>query len=268
MWIVNGACHRAVEVTGDAQEKVQPRYTLVASMYTWCTFFELFRKQDKLQRRQRPRALNMFLCTFFTLAEDVHSASVMTSHPQRLESASPKNWASILRPMAHTTRIHTTASKAVYSPLVQVDIGLLAHNVRVAATHTLDLSQGVLDLALAVNVGVEQTRARSDILLPCTRVHTEGCERTAAKGQAARETWLLRSDVTVDKWTTASRRKGPEKCHVLRELFLHVTRDLCGTDNSLSPGGVRAWVARQIYISMGSAIGKIPSFCMDRLYGH
>ena len=41
--------------------------------------------------------------------------------------------------------------------LAKVDIGLLANNVGVSATDTLDLGKGVLDLDLAVNVGVEQT---------------------------------------------------------------------------------------------------------------
>lgn len=43
------------------------------------------------------------------------------------------------------------------STLAKVDIGLLANNVGVSATNTLDLGKGVLDLDLAVNVGVEQT---------------------------------------------------------------------------------------------------------------
>lgn len=41
--------------------------------------------------------------------------------------------------------------------LAKVDIGLLANNVGVSAANTLDLSEGVLHLDLAVNVGVEQT---------------------------------------------------------------------------------------------------------------
>lgn len=37
-------------------------------------------------------------------------------------------------------------------PLVEVDIGLLADQVGVAATDTLDLGQGVHDLLLAINL--------------------------------------------------------------------------------------------------------------------
>ena len=44
-----------------------------------------------------------------------------------------------------------------YIPLAEVNVSLLAHNVGIAATNTLDLRQGVLNLALAINVRVEQT---------------------------------------------------------------------------------------------------------------
>jgi hypothetical protein len=42
--------------------------------------------------------------------------------------------------------------------LVQVDIGLLADQVGVSATDTLDLGQGVHDLLLAIDVGVQKTQ--------------------------------------------------------------------------------------------------------------
>lgn len=47
--------------------------------------------------------------------------------------------------------------KGVNTPFVQVDIGLLAHQVGVAASDTLDLGQGVHDLLLTVDIGVEKT---------------------------------------------------------------------------------------------------------------
>lgn len=49
--------------------------------------------------------------------------------------------------------------------LVQVDIGLLADEVGVSATDTLDLGQGVDNLLLAVNVGVEQTQDELEVRL-------------------------------------------------------------------------------------------------------
>ncbi|KAI6772032.1 hypothetical protein HG530_002990 [Fusarium avenaceum] len=47
--------------------------------------------------------------------------------------------------------------RTIIVPLVQIDIGLLADQVRVSATDTLDLGQGVHDLLLSVNIGVEET---------------------------------------------------------------------------------------------------------------
>jgi hypothetical protein len=60
-------------------------------------------------------------------------------------------------------------------PLVQIDIGLLADQVGVSATDTLDLGQGVHDLLLAIDVGVQQSddvleagesQLSSDIMFP------------------------------------------------------------------------------------------------------
>ena len=42
-------------------------------------------------------------------------------------------------------------------PLVEIDIGLLADQVGVTATDTLDLRQGVHDFAFTVDIGVKQT---------------------------------------------------------------------------------------------------------------
>lgn len=49
--------------------------------------------------------------------------------------------------------------------LVQVDIGLLADEVGVTATDTLDLGEGVDNLLLAVDVGVEQTQDELEVRL-------------------------------------------------------------------------------------------------------
>jgi hypothetical protein len=45
----------------------------------------------------------------------------------------------------------------VTSALAEVDIGLLADQVGVAATNTSDLGQGVHDLLLSIDVRVQQT---------------------------------------------------------------------------------------------------------------
>lgn len=45
-----------------------------------------------------------------------------------------------------------------FVPLVQIDIGLLADQVGVSATDTLDLGQGIHNLLLAIDVGVQKTQ--------------------------------------------------------------------------------------------------------------
>lgn len=127
----------------------------------------------------------------------VHSASIaqhdefsQEGHKDASASRSvSKKLLSRIPPLRSHARIRPLVSNV---PLVQVDISLLADDVRVAATHTLDFGQGVHDLPLAVNVSVEQTvmvSILSHTVRFGARIHTEGCERTAAKGQAARETW-------------------------------------------------------------------------------
>jgi len=53
----------------------------------------------------------------------------------------------------------------VSSPLVKVDIGLLADKVGVTTTNTLDLSQGVHDFAFTVNIGVKETENVLELLM-------------------------------------------------------------------------------------------------------
>jgi len=50
-------------------------------------------------------------------------------------------------------------------PFVQVDIGLFADKVGVAATDTLDSSQSVHDLLLAIDVGVQQAENELEVRL-------------------------------------------------------------------------------------------------------
>ena len=77
-----------------------------------------------------------------------------------------------------------------YVPLGQIDISLLADNVSVATTHTLNFSQGVLDLALAVHVSVQQTSRESERFFgKVVKIHTARCARSSSTGPAARATW-------------------------------------------------------------------------------
>ena len=50
-------------------------------------------------------------------------------------------------------------------PLVQIDIGFLADQIRVTASATLDLGEGVHDLLLAIDVGVEETKNELEVRL-------------------------------------------------------------------------------------------------------
>lgn len=50
-------------------------------------------------------------------------------------------------------------------PLVQIHISFLAHQVGVASPNTLDLGQGVHDLLLAIDIGVEETEDELEVAL-------------------------------------------------------------------------------------------------------
>jgi hypothetical protein len=62
-------------------------------------------------------------------------------------------------------RTSSNFEHVLYSPLVQVDIGLLADQVGETTTNTLDVSQGVHDLTLTINVGVEETQDVLELVL-------------------------------------------------------------------------------------------------------
>jgi hypothetical protein len=51
------------------------------------------------------------------------------------------------------------------APFVQVHISLLANQIGVASSNTLDLRQGVHDFLFAINVGVEETQDELEITL-------------------------------------------------------------------------------------------------------
>ncbi len=48
-------------------------------------------------------------------------------------------------------------------PLVEVHIGLLADKVRVTTSNTFDFGQGIHDLLLAIDVGIEKTKDELEI---------------------------------------------------------------------------------------------------------
>ena len=43
------------------------------------------------------------------------------------------------------------------APLVEINIGFFANNIRVSPANALDLCQSVHDLAFAIHVGIKQT---------------------------------------------------------------------------------------------------------------
>ena len=52
-------------------------------------------------------------------------------------------------------------------PLIQIHIGLLAHQIRVSASDPLDLGERVHDFLFAIDVGVEETEDELEVgLLP------------------------------------------------------------------------------------------------------
>lgn len=50
-------------------------------------------------------------------------------------------------------------------PLVEIDIGLLAHEIAVSSADTFYLREGVHDFLLAVHVGVQQTQDELEVRL-------------------------------------------------------------------------------------------------------
>jgi hypothetical protein len=79
------------------------------------------------------------------------------------------------------------------STLAEVNVGLLADQVGVTATNTLDLGQGDHDLLLAVNIGVEQTQDVLEVrLLVGHERHDGRWARRYAIGCRQREGWKER----------------------------------------------------------------------------
>ena len=67
-------------------------------------------------------------------------------------------------------------------PLANIDLSLLAHSSGETATNTLNRGQGVDDLLLAINVGVEDTKNVLELslvhetLFPWLEGHAEGTD--------------------------------------------------------------------------------------------
>ena len=66
--------------------------------------------------------------------------------------------------MSHVPQKRTFERKdGGHPPFVQIDISLLAHQIRVPTSHALYFGQGVHDLLLAIDVGVEETKDELEV---------------------------------------------------------------------------------------------------------
>ena len=68
-------------------------------------------------------------------------------------------------------------------PLIQVHIGFFANQVGVTASNALDLGEGVHDLLLAIDVGVEETKDELEVRLFPRDECCISCQRISAMGQ-------------------------------------------------------------------------------------
>ena len=50
-----------------------------------------------------------------------------------------------------------------HPPFVQIDISLLAYQIGVPTSYTLNFRQGVHDLLLAIDIGVEETKDELEV---------------------------------------------------------------------------------------------------------
>ena len=72
-----------------------------------------------------------------------------------------------IQPPIHSISVASTESQSL--PLVEINISLLADDVRVTSSNSLDLGQGEHDLSLSIDVGVEQTQNVLELNVGCGR---------------------------------------------------------------------------------------------------
>ena len=113
-------------------------------------------------------------------------------------------------------------------PLVEVDIGLLADQVGVAATDTLDLGQGVHDLLLAIDVRVQQT----DDVLEAGKVSNALVVRICLRLCAA-SMQDLRNPKTISHRNWPLQSEQHNKASPCTDSFLHLSATLDAYDRLL-----------------------------------
>ena len=89
----------------------------------------------------------------------IRSSSSEVSSPALFSQSAPQHF-------LYFSVLHASRLRYQGVPLVQVDIGLLANQVRVSATDTLYLGQGVHDLLLSVDIGVQKTQDLTQHISP------------------------------------------------------------------------------------------------------
>lgn len=119
-------------------------------------------------------------------------------------------------------------------PLGQVNIGLLADQVGIAAADTLDPGQGVHNLLLAVDIGVQQSQNVLEVRLLAGHERCKMCDRNSMVSYSSvlysrpRTRWFSQNTIhhrvmhlgeiryvhmmgdsaTVSRWTLGCRRRG------------------------------------------------------------
>lgn len=74
----------------------------------------------------------------------------------------------VISPALQLVRICFSINLTASVPFVQVDISLLADQIGVATSDTLDLGQRIHDLLFAIDVGVEKTEDELEVRLLST----------------------------------------------------------------------------------------------------
>lgn len=62
-------------------------------------------------------------------------------------------------------RTEKTKRKKENKPFIQINISLLTNQIRISASHALDLRERVHDLLLAVDIGIEETEDELEVRL-------------------------------------------------------------------------------------------------------
>lgn len=118
------------------------------------------------------------IVTIRSSSSELSSPALQHKHESGRRSLTSDTQREFARAMQHRLLRDTLSSRCAqerkHSPLVHVDIGLLADQVGITTSNTLDLGKGKHDLSFTRDIGVEQTQ---NVLL---------CEVTEQRAKRAR----------------------------------------------------------------------------------